>query len=43
MNTNECLKILRQIKDVAFATVDEKGYPQIRIVHNNALRRESPF
>ena len=32
MNVNECLKILRQIKDVAFATVDEKGYPQIRII-----------
>ncbi len=32
MNINDCLKILRQIKDVAFATVDEKGYPQIRII-----------
>ena len=32
MNTNECLKILREIKDVSFATVDENGYPQVRII-----------
>ena len=32
MNTNECLKILREIRDVSFATVDEKGYPQVRII-----------
>lgn len=32
MNAEKCLKILREIKDVAFATVDEKGLPQIRII-----------
>lgn len=32
MNVQECLKILREIKDVAFATVDEAGLPQIRII-----------
>lgn len=32
MNVQNCLQILRDIKDVAFATVDEKGLPQIRII-----------
>ena len=32
MNAMKCLQILRDIKDVAFATVDEKGHPQIRII-----------
>ena len=32
MNANKCLEILREIKDVAFATVDEKGKPQVRII-----------
>lgn len=32
MTGTECLKILRDIKDVAFATVDEKGKPQVRII-----------
>ena len=32
MNAEKCLKILREIKDVAFATVDEKGLPQISII-----------
>lgn len=32
MNASKCLEILREIKDVAFATVDEKGDPQIRII-----------
>ena len=32
MNVQRCLEILREIKDVAFATVDEKGLPQIRII-----------
>ena len=42
MNAQECLHILRKIKDVSFATVDEKGLPQVRIidvmlVENNKL------
>lgn len=32
MNAQECLQILRKIKDVAFATVDGKGQPQVRII-----------
>lgn len=32
MNAQKCLDILREIKDVAFATVDAKGLPQIRII-----------
>lgn len=32
MIAQNCLEMLREIKDVAFATVDEAGLPQIRIV-----------
>lgn len=32
MTVQECLKILREVKDVAFATTDEAGHPQIRII-----------
>ena len=32
MNAQDCLQILREIKDIAFATVDEHGWPQIRII-----------
>ena len=32
MNVQKCLDMLREIKDVAFATVDEKGLPQVRII-----------
>lgn len=32
MNISKCLKILRDIKDVAFATVDKNGFPQVRII-----------
>ena len=32
MNIQTCLEILRQIKDVSFATTDEKGMPQVRII-----------
>ena len=32
MNVQDCLQILRDVKDVAFATVDEKGMPQVRII-----------
>jgi uncharacterized pyridoxamine 5'-phosphate oxidase family protein len=32
MNAQGCLQILRDVKDVAFATIDEKGLPQIRII-----------
>ncbi len=32
ITAQRCLDILREIKDVAFATVDEKGKPQVRII-----------
>lgn len=32
MDTQTCLQILREIKDVAFATVDTQGNPQVRII-----------
>ena len=32
MNAQDCLQILRDVKDVAFATVDENGRPQVRII-----------
>jgi uncharacterized pyridoxamine 5'-phosphate oxidase family protein/Pyruvate/2-oxoacid:ferredoxin oxidoreductase delta subunit len=32
MNAQDCLQTLRDIKDVSFATVDQEGHPQIRII-----------
>lgn len=32
MTAQDCIQMLREIKDVAFATVDEAGQPQIRII-----------
>lgn len=32
MNAEKCLRMLREIKDVSFATVDENGAPQVRII-----------
>ena len=32
MNAQRCLEMLREIKDCAFATVDETGAPQVRII-----------
>ena len=32
METKEYLRILREIKDCAFATVDENGRPDVRII-----------
>lgn len=34
MNIQTCLNMLRTMKDVAFATVDENGIPQVRIVRD---------
>lgn len=31
MNVQDCLQLLREIKSVSFATVDEQGLPQVRI------------
>jgi uncharacterized pyridoxamine 5'-phosphate oxidase family protein/Pyruvate/2-oxoacid:ferredoxin oxidoreductase delta subunit len=32
MELKDCLKILREMKDVSFATVDSEGNPQVRII-----------
>lgn len=32
MDAQKCLEILREIKDVAFATVDSEGLPKVRII-----------
>ena len=32
MDAQRCLEMLREIKDCAFATVDENGAPQVRII-----------
>ena len=32
MNAQKCLEMLREIKDCAFATVDEHGAPEVRII-----------
>lgn len=32
MTAQDCIQMLREIKDAAFATVDEAGQPQIRII-----------
>ena len=38
MNVSTCLNILREIKDVAFATVDENNQPQVKIIHTLQLQ-----
>lgn len=34
MNAQDCLQILRDVKDVAFATVDKQGLPQVRTMES---------
>lgn len=43
MNVQRCLDILREIKDVAFATVDENGFPQIRIIDVMIVENEKLY
>lgn len=43
MNAQGCLRILRDVKDVAFATVDEKGLPQIRIIDVMLMENEKIY
>lgn len=43
MNVKRCFEILRQIKDVAFATVDENGLPQIRIINVMLVENEKLY
>ena len=41
MKVNDYLNELRKIKDVAMATVDSDGYPQIRIIDVMAVKKVS--
>lgn len=41
MNAKDCLDILRDIKDVAFATVSADGKPEVRIIDVMIAGREA--
>ena len=43
MDVEKCLQILREIKDVAFATVDQKGCPQVRIIDIMIIEKEKMY
>lgn len=43
MNAQDCLQILRDVKDAAFATVDEKGLPHIRIIDVMLVENEKIY
>ena len=43
MNVQRCLEILREIKDVAFATVHKTGLPQIRIIDVMLVENEKLY
>lgn len=43
MDVEKCLEILRTVKDVAFATVDERGLPQIRIIDVMLIGKEALY
>ena len=43
MNPQDCLQILRDVKDAAFATVDKKGLPQIRIIDIMLVENEKIY
>lgn len=43
MNAQDCLQILREVKDVAFATVDEKGLPQVRMIDVMLVENEKLY
>lgn len=32
METSECLNLLREVRDCAFATIDKDGQPAVRII-----------
>lgn len=43
MNIKKSLELLREIKDVAFATVDENNNPQVRIIDVMIVENESIY
>ena len=43
MRAQDCLQILRDVKDVTFATVDEKGLPQARVIDIMIVEEEKLY
>ena len=43
MDAQNCLEILREIKDVAFATVNEEGKPEVRIIDVMIVEKEKLY
>ncbi len=43
MNIKKCLQLLREIRDVAFATIDENGNPQVRIIDVMIVENETLY
>ena len=43
MNAQKCLDILRGIKDVAFATVNDEGKPEVRIIDVMIVEKEKLY
>ena len=43
MTAQDCLEILRSVKDAAFATVDGKGCPQVRIIDVMLVEEEKLY
>ncbi len=43
MDAQRCLELLREVKDVAFATVDKKGLPQIRMIDVMIVENEKMY
>ena len=43
MTAQDCLEILRSVKDAAFATVDGKGCPQVRIIDVMLVEEEQLY
>lgn len=43
MTAQDCLEILRTVKDAAFATVDSAGQPQVRIIDVMLTEREKLY
>lgn len=43
MTAEKCLEILREVKDAAFATVDENGSPQVRMIDVMLVENETLY
>ena len=43
MTAEKCLEILREVKDAAFATVDENGRPQVRMIDVMLVENETLY